>query len=247
MGGGGACPGGGTKGKKKRPRGTEKGGVVSGGGGGGGGMGGKQQSSMQHHHQHPSSQEDDFHRELFSMDVDTSQNPIFDVNLPGDGLDTPHNITPAPSQCGTPPSGPGVSYHAQSHVQSQQQATQPPRMRDVRLSSSDSIGADITEILSDLPEQTGKGGGGSGGHGQHHMGSGGDEGGALGTPIRDSSSSGQGSAVFEADIFNANSNENPFTDAADLIAEAAATAATPNSDTSSTNFFPDAEIGRAHV
>uniref|UniRef100_A0A665TQ55 Mediator of RNA polymerase II transcription subunit 1 n=1 Tax=Echeneis naucrates TaxID=173247 RepID=A0A665TQ55_ECHNA len=44
-----------------------------------------------------------------------------------------------------------------SHVQSQQQqppGTVPPRM--VRLSSSDSIGPDITEILSDLPEQTGK-------------------------------------------------------------------------------------------
>ncbi|KAM4623471.1 mediator of RNA polymerase II transcription subunit 1 [Polymixia lowei] len=238
---GGACSGSGTKGKKKRPRGTEKGGVMPGAAGGSGmGMKAQQGSSMQqHHHQHQATHEDDFHRELFSMDVDASQNPIFDVNLPGDGLDTPHSITPAPSQCGTPPSGPGVPYHTQSHVQSQQQqqAPLPPRM--VRLSSSDSIGADITEILSDLPEQTGKGSGG--GHGQHHMGSGGEDGGPLGTPIRDSSSSGQGSAVFDsADIFNTNSNENPFTDAADLIAEAAATAATPTSDSSSTNFFPDA-------
>uniref|UniRef100_A0A8D3BEE1 Mediator of RNA polymerase II transcription subunit 1 n=1 Tax=Scophthalmus maximus TaxID=52904 RepID=A0A8D3BEE1_SCOMX len=38
--------------------------------------------------------------------------------------------------------------------QQQPPGTVPPRM--VRLSSSDSIGPDITEILSDLPEQTGK-------------------------------------------------------------------------------------------
>ncbi|KAL7372722.1 hypothetical protein ABVT39_021450 [Epinephelus coioides] len=241
---GGTCPGGSTKGKKKRPRGTEKGaampGTAAGGGGGGLGMKAQQGSSIPQHHQHHQvSHEDDFHRELLSMDVDASQNSIFDVNLTGDGLDTPHSITPAPSQCGTPPSGPGMPY-SQSHVQSQQQqppGAVPPRM--VRLSSSDSIGPDITEILSDLPEQTGKGSGGS--HGQHPMGSGGEDGGPLGTPIRDSSSSGQGSAVFDsADIFNTNSNENPFTDAADLIAEAAATAATPTSDSSSTNFFPDA-------
>uniref|UniRef100_A0A7N9AW67 Mediator of RNA polymerase II transcription subunit 1 n=1 Tax=Mastacembelus armatus TaxID=205130 RepID=A0A7N9AW67_9TELE len=208
---GGTCPGGSTKGKKKRPRTTEKG--------------------VTH--------EDDFHRELLSMDVDASQNSIFDVNLTGDGLDTPHSITPAPSQCGTPPSGPSIPY-SQSHVQPQQQqppGTVPPRM--VRLSSSDSIGPDITEILSDLPEQPGKSSGGS--HGPHPIGSGGEDGGPLGTPIRDSSSSGQGSAVFDsADIFNTNSNENTFPDAADLIAEAAATAATPTSDSSSTNFFPDA-------
>lgn len=225
---GGTCPGSGTKGKKKRPRGMEKGGVPGAGGGGMGGMNKQQSGSMQpHHHQHQPT-EDDFHRELFSMDVDASQNPIFDVNLPGDGLDTPHSITPAPSQCGTPPSGAGVSYHSQSHVQSQQQQQPPPGSslpRMVRLSSSDSIGADINEILSDLPEQTGKGGSGS--HGQHHLGSG-EDGGPLGTPHRDSSSSGQGSAVFEADIFNTNSNENPFTNAADLIAEATAT--TPTSD-----------------
>ncbi|KAF7665401.1 hypothetical protein LDENG_00143990 [Lucifuga dentata] len=236
---GGNCPGGSTKGKKKRPRGTEKGSMLPATGGGGIGMKTQQTSSMQqHHHQHQVSHEDDFHRELLSMDVDASQNPIFDVNLPGDGLDTPHSITPAPSQCGTPPSGPNMPY-SQSHVQSQQQqqGNLPPRM--VRLPSSDSIGPDITEILSDLPEQTGKGTSGS--HGQHHMGSGGEDGGPLGTPIRDSSSSGQGSAVFDsADIFNTNSNENTFPDAADLIAEAAATAATPNSDSSSTNFFPDA-------
>ncbi|XP_076008153.1 mediator of RNA polymerase II transcription subunit 1 [Genypterus blacodes] len=233
----GSCPGGSSKGKKKRPRGTEKGGMMPGAPGGPGGIGMKSQQSM-HHLQHQVSHEDDFHRELLSMDVDASQNPIFDVNLPGDGLDTPHSITPAPSQCGTPPSGPSMPY-SQSHVQSQQQqqGNLPPRI--TRLPSSDSIGADITEILSDLPEQTGKGASGS--HGQHHMGSGGEDGGPLGTPIRDSSSSGQGSAVFDsADIFNTNSNENPFPDAADLIAEAAATAATPNSDTSSTNFFPDA-------
>ncbi|CAK6956668.1 mediator of RNA polymerase II transcription subunit 1 [Scomber scombrus] len=239
---GGTCPGSSTKGKKKRPRGTEKGGVLPGtaAGGGGGALGMKsQQGSMSHHQHHQVTHEDDFHRELLSMDVDASQNSIFDVNLTGDGLDTPHSITPAPSQCGTPPSGPSMPY-SQSHVQSQQQqppGTVPPRM--VRLSSSDSIVPDITEILSDLPEQTGKGSSGS--HGQHTMGSGGEDGGPLGTPIRDSSSSGQGSAVFDsADIFNTNSNENPFTDAAELIAEAAATAATPTSDSSSTNFFPDA-------
>ncbi|XP_035517561.1 mediator of RNA polymerase II transcription subunit 1 [Morone saxatilis] len=237
----GTCPGGNTKGKKKRPRGTEKGAMLPGTAPGGGlGMKPQQGSSMPQHHQHHQvTHEDDFHRELLSMDVDASQNSIFDVNLTSDGLDTPHSITPAPSQCGTPPSGPSMPY-SQSHVQSQQQqppGTVPPRM--VRLSSSDSIGPDITEILSDLPEQTGKGSCGS--HGQHPMGSGGEDGGPLGTPIRDSSSSGQGSAVFDsADIFNTNSNENPFPDAADLIAEAAATAATPTSDSSSTNFFPDA-------
>uniref|UniRef100_A0A8C5E5R1 Mediator of RNA polymerase II transcription subunit 1 n=1 Tax=Gouania willdenowi TaxID=441366 RepID=A0A8C5E5R1_GOUWI len=239
---GGTCPGGTTKVKKKRPRGNEKGGVLPGaapcGGAGGMPMKSQQVSSMAPHHQHhPVSHEDDFHRELLSMDVDASQNSIFDVNLTGDGLDTPHSITPAPSQCGTPPSGPSMAY-SQSHVQSQQQPPSAGQHRMVRLSSSDSIGPDITEILSDLPEQTGKGS--SGGHGQHLGGGGGEDGGPLGTPIRDSSSSGQGSAVFDsADIFNANSNENPFPDAADLIAEAAATA-TPNSDSSSTNFFSDA-------
>ncbi|KAM7370739.1 hypothetical protein PAMP_010263 [Pampus punctatissimus] len=237
---GGTCPGSSTKGKKKRLRGTEKGGVLPGTAAGGAlGMKSQQASMSQHHQHHPVTHEDDFHRELLSMDVDASQNSIFDVNLTGDGLDTPHSITPAPSQCGTPPSGPSMPY-SQSHVQSQQQqpsGSVPPRM--VRLSSSDSIVPDITEILSDLPEQTGKGSSGS--HGQHPMGGGGEDGGPLGTPIRDSSSSGQGSAVFDsADIFNTNSNENPFTDAAELIAEAAATAATPTSDSSSTNFFPDA-------
>ncbi|XP_014847701.1 PREDICTED: mediator of RNA polymerase II transcription subunit 1 [Poecilia mexicana] len=231
---GGACPSGNTKGKKKRPRGPEKGGVLPGVGAGGGlGMKPQPGSSMPQHLQHHSvSHEDDFHRKLLSMDVDASQNSIFDVNLAGDSLDTHHSITPTLSQCGTPPPGSGMAY-SQSHVQTQQQqpGSVPPRI--VRLPSSDSIGPDITEILQELPEQTGKGSGGS--HGQP------EDGGPLGTPIRDSSSSGQGSAVFDsADIFNTNSNENPFTDAADLIAEAAATAATPNSDSSSTNFFPDA-------
>ncbi|XP_026097989.1 mediator of RNA polymerase II transcription subunit 1 isoform X1 [Carassius auratus] len=233
-----ACPG--TKGKKKRPRGSDKG-VM----GAGGGMSMKHQSqqqlggmTQQHHHTHHS--EDDFHRELFSMDVDASQNPIFDVSLPGDGLDTPHSITPAPSQCGTPPSGSGIPYHSQCHVQPHTQVQSQPQgsvPRMVRLSSSDSIGPDINDILSDIPDQANKGSNSS--HGQHLMA--GEEGGSLGTPLRDSSSSGQGSAVFEADLFNANSNENPFTDAADLIAEAA-TAATPNSDSSSTNFFPDTDF-----
>ncbi|XP_026864985.2 mediator of RNA polymerase II transcription subunit 1 [Electrophorus electricus] len=236
------CQGGGTKGKKKRPRASDKA-VTS----AGGSVGMKQQPPQQqvggmtqqlHHTHHPT--EDDFHRELFSMDVDASQNPIFDVNLPGDGLDTPHSITPAPSQCGTPPTGAGMPYHPQSHVQAQTQAqSQPagsiPRM--VRLSSSDSIGTDINDILSDLPDQAPKGSSAS--HGQHHMA--GEEGGSLGTPLRDSSSSGQGSTVFEADLFNANSNENPFTDPADLIAEAT-TAATPNSDVSSSNFFTDTDF-----
>ncbi|XP_059386649.1 mediator of RNA polymerase II transcription subunit 1 isoform X2 [Carassius carassius] len=233
-----SCPG--TKGKKKRPRGSDKG-VM----GAGGGMSMKHQSqqqlggmTQQHHHTHHS--EDDFHRELFSMDVDASQNPIFDVSLPGDGLDTPHSITPAPSQCGTPPSGSGIPYHSQCHVQPHTQVQSQPQgsvPRMVRLSSSDSIGPDINDILSDIPDQANKGSNSS--HGQHLMA--GEEGGSLGTPLRDSSSSGQGSAVFEADLFNANSNENPFTDAADLIAEAA-TAATPNSDSSSTNFFPDTDF-----
>lgn len=236
------CPVGGTKGKKKRPRPSDKGMM-----GVGGGIGIKPQSqpqqvgsmTQQHHHMHHPT-EDDFHRALFSMDVDTSQNPIFDVNLPGDGLDTPHSITPAPSQCGTPPSGPGMPYHPQSHVQAQTQAQSQapgslPRM--VRLSSSDSIGPDINDILSDIPDQTTKGSSSS--HGQHHIS--GEEGCSLGTPLRDSSSSGQGSTVFEADLFNANSNENPFTDPADLIAEAT-TAATPNSDASSSNFFPDTDF-----
>uniref|UniRef100_A0A9J7ZJZ9 Mediator of RNA polymerase II transcription subunit 1 n=1 Tax=Cyprinus carpio carpio TaxID=630221 RepID=A0A9J7ZJZ9_CYPCA len=232
------CPG--TKGKKKRPRGSDKG-VM----GAGGGMSMKQQSQQQvgnitQQHHHTPHSEDDFHRELFSMDVDASQNPIFDVSLPGDGLDTPHSITPAPSQCGTPPSGPGMPYHSQCHVQPQTQVQSQlqgsiPRM--VRLSSSDSIGPDINDILSDIPDQANKGNNSN--HGQHLMA--GEEGSSLGTPLRDSSSSGQGSAVFEADLFNANSNENPFTDAADLIAEAA-TAATPNSDSSSTNFFPDTDF-----
>ncbi|XP_051530421.1 mediator of RNA polymerase II transcription subunit 1-like isoform X3 [Myxocyprinus asiaticus] len=226
------CPG--SKGKKKRPRVSDKGAM-----GAGGGMGMKQQSQQQvggmtQQHHHTQHSEDDFHRELFSMDVDASQNPIFDVSLPGDGLDTPHSITPAPSQCGSPPSGPGLPYHPQSHVQPQSQGTMP---RMVRLSSSDSIGPDINDILSDIPDQANRGSNSS--HGQHLMG--GEEGASLGTPLQDSSSSGQGSAVFEADLFNVNSNENPFTDAADLIAEAA-TAATPNSDSSSTNFFPDTDF-----
>lgn len=233
-----SCPG--AKGKKKRPRGSDKG-VM----GAGGGMSMKQQlqqqvggMTQQHHHTHHS--EDDFHRELFSMDVDASQNPIFDVSLPGDGLDTPHSITPAPSQCGTPPSGPGIPYHPHCHVQPQTQVQSQPQGSIpcmVRLSSSDSIGPDINDILSDIPDQANKGSNSS--HGQHLMA--GEEGGSMGTPLRDSSSSGQGSTVFEADLFNANSNENPFTDAADLIAEAA-TAATPNSDSSSTNFFPDTDF-----
>ncbi|XP_057681787.1 mediator of RNA polymerase II transcription subunit 1 [Corythoichthys intestinalis] len=235
---GSSCPGGVAKGKKKRPRVPEKGGVLPGtpgaGAAAGGGLGMKTQQpcSMPHHQHHAVTHEDDFHRELLSMDVDASQNSIFDVNLAGDGLDTPHSITPAPSQCGTPPSGPSMPYPP-SHIQAQPPTgAVPPRM--VRLSSSDSIGPDITEILSDLPEQTGKNGSGS----QCAMGGSGEDAGPLGTPIRDSSSSGQGSAVFDsADIFNTNSNENPFTDAADLIAEAAAT---PTSDSSSTNFFPDA-------
>ncbi|XP_056325955.1 mediator of RNA polymerase II transcription subunit 1 [Danio aesculapii] len=230
----------GTKGKKKRLRGSDKG-VM----GPAGGMSMKPQSQQQvvdmtQQHHLTSHSEDDFHRELFSMDVDASQNPIFDVSLPGDGLDTPHSITPAPSQCGTPPPGPGMQYHPQCHVQPQiqvQSQSQGSIPRMVRLSSSDSIGPDINDILSDIPDQANKGS--NIGHGQHLMTS--EDGGSLGTPVRDSSSSGQGSTVFEADLFNANSNENPFTDAADLIAEAAA-ATTPNSDTSSTNFFPDTDF-----
>uniref|UniRef100_A0AAY4ADS4 Mediator of RNA polymerase II transcription subunit 1 n=1 Tax=Denticeps clupeoides TaxID=299321 RepID=A0AAY4ADS4_9TELE len=229
------CPSGASsKGKKKRAR-SEKGPLV--------GPGGPMKSqpgsgTIPPHHlaHHPA--EDDFHRELFSMDtcVDSSQNTIFDVNLPGDGLDTPHSITPAPSQCGTPPPGPTLSYHPQSHMPPQSQAPPPGSVmtRVARLSSTDSIGPDINDILSDIPEQAPKVAGSS--HTQHHMG--GEEGGPLGTPPRDSSSSGQGSGVFDSDLFNTNSNENPFTDAADLIAEAA-TAATPNSDSSSTNFFSD--------
>ncbi|KAM8877277.1 mediator of RNA polymerase II transcription subunit 1 [Synchiropus picturatus] len=229
---GGPCPSGNPKVKKKRPKGPVMP-AASGAPSGGGAAGIKSQqtaSMSQHHLQHQVTHEDDFHRELLSMDVDASQN-IFDVNLPVEGLDTPHSITPAPSQCGSPPSGPNIPY-SQTHVQSQQPQAGAGPPRTVRLSSSDSIGPDITEILSDLPEQPGKGS--SGNHGQHNLAGGGEDGGPLGTPIRDSSSSGQGSAVFDsADIFNTNSNENPFTDPADLIAEAA-------SDSSSTNFFPDA-------
>ncbi|TRY59409.1 hypothetical protein DNTS_004313 [Danionella cerebrum] len=233
-----ACSG--SKGKKKRLKGSDKGPM-----GASGGMGIKQQSQQQmggmtqQHHltQHS---EDDFHRELFSMDVDAPQNPIFDVGLPGDGLDTPHSITPAPSQCGTPPPGPGMSYLTQCNVQPQiqvQSQSQGSISRVARLSSSDSIGPDINDILADIPDQANKGSNSS--HVQHLMV--GEEGGCLGTPLQDSSSSGQGSAVFEADLFNTNSNENPFTDAADLIAEAA-NARTPNSDSSSTNFFPDTDF-----
>lgn len=115
---GGTCPGGSTKGKKKRPRGNEKGGMLPGTAAGGGlGMKSQQASSMpQHLQHHPVTHEDDFHRELLSMDVDASQNSIFDVNLTGDGLDTPHSITPAPSQCGTPPSGPSMPYSFILHL-----------------------------------------------------------------------------------------------------------------------------------
>ncbi|XP_027764886.1 mediator of RNA polymerase II transcription subunit 1 [Empidonax traillii] len=156
--------------------------------------------------------EDDFQRELFSMDVD-SQNPIFDVNMTADTLDTPH-ITPAPSQCSTPPATyPQALPHAQPSIQ-----------RMVRLSSSDSIGADVTDILSDIAEEASK------------LPPSTEDCPPMGTPVRDSSSSGHSqSALFDPDVFQANSSENPYTDPADLIADAAVS---PNSD-SSNHFFPD--------
>ncbi|XP_068023196.1 mediator of RNA polymerase II transcription subunit 1 [Melanerpes formicivorus] len=155
--------------------------------------------------------EDDFQRELFSMDVD-SQNPIFDVNMAADGLDTPH-ITPAPSQCGTPPAAyPPPVPHPQPGIQ-----------RVVRLSSSDSIGADVTDILSDIAEEASKLPGA-------------EDCPAMGTPVRDSSSSGHSqSALFDPDVFQPGAAENPYTDPADLIADAAGS---PASD-SSNHFFPD--------
>ncbi|XP_014740941.1 PREDICTED: mediator of RNA polymerase II transcription subunit 1 [Sturnus vulgaris] len=156
--------------------------------------------------------EDDFQRELFSMDVD-SQNPIFDVNMTADTLDTPH-ITPAPSQCSTPPTTyPQALPHAQPSIQ-----------RMVRLSSSDSIGADVTDILSDIAEEASK------------LPTTTEDCPPIGTPVRDSSSSGHSqSALFDPDVFQTNSSENPYTDPADLIADAAVS---PNSD-SSNHFFPD--------
>uniref|UniRef100_A0A672U959 Mediator of RNA polymerase II transcription subunit 1 n=3 Tax=Strigops habroptila TaxID=2489341 RepID=A0A672U959_STRHB len=156
--------------------------------------------------------EDDFQRELFSMDVD-SQNPIFDVNMTADTLDTPH-ITPAPSQCSTPPATyPQPIPHPQPSIQ-----------RMVRLSSSDSIGADVTDILSDIAEEASK------------LPSTNEDCPPIGTPVRDSSSSGHSqSALFDPDVFQSNASENPYTDPADLIADAAVS---PNSD-SSNQFFPD--------
>ncbi|XP_064895225.1 mediator of RNA polymerase II transcription subunit 1 [Columba livia] len=156
--------------------------------------------------------EDDFQRELFSMDVD-SQNPIFDVNITADALDTPH-ITPAPSQCSTPPTTyPQPIPHSQPSIQ-----------RMVRLSSSDSIGADVTDILSDIAEEASK------------LPTTTEDCPPIGTPVRDSSSSGHSqSALFDPDVFQTNNSENPYTDPADLIADAAVS---PNSD-SSNHFFPD--------
>ncbi|XP_029428005.1 mediator of RNA polymerase II transcription subunit 1 isoform X3 [Rhinatrema bivittatum] len=155
--------------------------------------------------------EDDFQRELFSMDVD-SQNPIFDVNITGDTLDTPH-ITPAPSQCSTPPTYQQPMSHTQSAMQ-----------RMIRLPSSDSIGADVTDILSDIAEEASK------------LPSANDDCPPIGTPVRDSSSSGHSqSALFDSDVFQTNSSENPYTDPADLLADATGS---PNSD-SSNQFFPD--------
>ncbi|OXB70439.1 UNVERIFIED_CONTAM: hypothetical protein H355_007789 [Colinus virginianus] len=156
--------------------------------------------------------EDDFQRELFSMDVD-SQNPIFDVNMTADTLDTPH-ITPAPSQCSTPPTTyPQPIPHSQPGIQ-----------RMVRLSSSDSIGADVTDILSDIAEEASK------------LPATNEDCPPIGTPVRDSSSSGHSqSALFDPDVFQTNNSENPYTDPADLIADAAVS---PNSD-SSNHFFPD--------
>ncbi|XP_008571825.1 PREDICTED: mediator of RNA polymerase II transcription subunit 1 [Galeopterus variegatus] len=157
--------------------------------------------------------EDDFQRELFSMDVD-SQNPIFDVNMTTDTLDTPH-ITPAPSQCSTPPTTyPQPVPHPQPSIQ-----------RMVRLSSSDSIGQDVTDILSDIAEEASK------------LPSTSDDCPPIGTPVRDSSSSGHSqSALFDSDVFQTNNNENPYTDPADLIADATGS---PSSDSPTNHFFPD--------
>lgn len=157
--------------------------------------------------------EDDFQRELFSMDVD-SQNPMFDVSMTADALDTPH-ITPAPSQCSTPPTTyPQPVSHPQPSIQ-----------RMGRLSSSDSIGPDVTDILSDIAEEASK------------LPSTSDDCPPIGTPVRDSSSSGHSqSALFDSDVFQTNNNENPYTDPADLIADAAGS---PSSDSPTNHFFPD--------
>ncbi|XP_037056643.1 mediator of RNA polymerase II transcription subunit 1 isoform X2 [Peromyscus leucopus] len=157
--------------------------------------------------------EDDFQRELFSMDVD-SQNPMFDVSMTADALDTPH-ITPAPSQCSTPPTTyPQPVPHPQPSIQ-----------RMVRLSSSDSIGPDVTDILSDIAEEASK------------LPSTSDDCPPIGTPVRDPSSSGHSqSALFDSDVFQTNNNENPYTDPADLIADAAGS---PSSDSPTNHFFPD--------
>ncbi|GAB1296766.1 Mediator of RNA polymerase II transcription subunit 1 [Apodemus speciosus] len=157
--------------------------------------------------------EDDFQRELFSMDVD-SQNPMFDVSMTADALDTPH-ITPAPSQCSTPPT---TYSQPVSHPQ-------PSIQRMVRLSSSDSIGPDVTDILSDIAEEASK------------LPSTSDDCPPIGTPVRDSSSSGHSqSALFDSDVFQTNNNENPYTDPADLIADAAGS---PSGDSPTNHFFPD--------
>ncbi|XP_018415667.1 PREDICTED: mediator of RNA polymerase II transcription subunit 1 isoform X3 [Nanorana parkeri] len=157
--------------------------------------------------------EDDFQRELFSMDVD-SQNPIFDVSMTGDALDTPH-ITPAPSQCGTPPT---VYQQPMTHTQSGMQ-------RMVRLPSTDTMIPDVTDILSDIAEEASK------------LPGTGEDCPNLGTPVRDSSSSGHSqSTLFDTDVFpvdGSGGGDNPYADAADLIAEANGS---PNSD-SSNNFF----------
>ncbi|XP_078280526.1 mediator of RNA polymerase II transcription subunit 1 isoform X2 [Rhinoraja longicauda] len=156
--------------------------------------------------------EEDFQRELISMDFD-APNSVFDVNLAGDTLDTPH-ITPAPSQCNTPTTYPPTVVHSQ----------QPTMQRMVRLSSTDSIGADVTEILSDIAEQT-------------KLATAADNCQSVGTPVPDSMNSSHSAAnsTFDADVFQAGSNENTYTDPADLIADATAT---PTSD-SSNQFFPD--------
>lgn len=156
--------------------------------------------------------EEDFQRELISMDFD-APNSVFDVNMPGDTLDTPH-ITPAPSQCNTPTTYPGTVAHSQ----------QSTMQRMARLSSTDSIGADVTEILSDIAEQT-------------KLATPTDNCPSVGTPVRDSVNSSHAAlnSTFDADVFQAGSNENTYTDPADLIADATAT---PTSD-SSNQFFPD--------
>ncbi|XP_043910876.1 mediator of RNA polymerase II transcription subunit 1 [Protopterus annectens] len=158
--------------------------------------------------------EDDFQKELFSMDVD-SQNTIFDVNMSGDSLDNPH-ITPTANQCSTSPT---VYQQPIAHIQSSL-----PRI--ARLSSSDSISAEVTEILSDIAEEAEE---------ASKLPISSDDCPPMGSPSRDSSRSAH---LFEADVFQSGNDDSTYTDPADLIADVAGS---PASD-SSNPFFPGVDF-----